>query len=139
MVSDVTSTGIDFLADDSAHYGQWAQIDALIDVLSPNYITANPTKAAVNASGQLSTDLVSTAEMVNGAYGQTLLSMVGFIAANYPNVASISITDLPITWDGYGADDLALYKPLPAGRIGRAIRMDRSILTILPLATGVRQ
>ena len=108
--SAVNSTGVDFLADDSARYGQWAQIDALIDVLSPNYITANPTKAAVDASGQPSTDLVSTAELVNGAYGQTLLSMIGYIAGNYPNVASITITELSYHVDGYGADDLALYK-----------------------------
>ena len=108
--SDVTSTAIDFLADDSTRYGQWAQIDALIDILSPNYITAHPTKAAVNAAGKRSTDLVSTAELVNGAYGQTLLSMVGYIAAHYPKVASISIINVSYHVDGYGADDLALYK-----------------------------
>lgn len=108
--SDVNSSGVDFLADDSTRYGQWAQVNASIDGLSPNYIKANPSKAAVDASGHASTDLVSTAELVNGAYGQTLLSMVGYIAANYPKVASITITGISYHVDGYGADDLALYK-----------------------------
>jgi hypothetical protein len=108
--SDVNSSGVDFLADDSTYYGQWAQVNASIDVLSPNYIKANPSKAAKDASGQASTDLVSTAELVNGTYGQTLLTMVGYIAANYPKVASITLTGISYHVDGYGADDLALYK-----------------------------
>ena len=108
--SDVNSSGVDLLADDSARYGQWAQVNASIDGLSPNYIKANPSKAAVDASGNASTDLVSTAELVNGTYGQTLLSMIGYIAANYPKVASITITGISYHADGYGADDLALYK-----------------------------
>jgi hypothetical protein len=108
--SDVNSSGVDFLADDSTRYSQWAQVNASIDGLSPNYIKANPSKAAVDASGHASTDLVSTAELVNGTYGQTLLSMVGYIAANYPKVASITITGISYHVDGYGADDLALYK-----------------------------
>ncbi|HVM73115.1 MAG TPA: hypothetical protein VMT91_15230 [Anaerolineales bacterium] len=108
--SDVTSTGIDFLADDSTRYGQWAQVSALIDILSPNYISAHPDKAAINASGSPSSDLVSTAELVNGAYGQSLLDMVSAIAANYPSVGSITIAELAYHVDGYGADDLALYK-----------------------------
>ena len=107
--SDVTKTGIDFLADDSARFGKWAQVNAVVDVLSPNYIKAHPDKAAVSASGLRSTSLVSTAELVNGAYGQQLLDMIAYIAANYP-VNSISISELSYHVDGYGADDLALYK-----------------------------
>ncbi len=107
--NDVKDTGIDFLAQDAARFGQWAQINAVIDVLSPNYILAHPGSAAINAAGQPSTDLVSTAELVNGDYGKQLLDMVDYIAANYP-VDSISITELSYHVDGYGADDLALYK-----------------------------
>jgi hypothetical protein len=107
--SAVKSSGIDFLADDSNRYGQWAQVNALIDILSPNYISANPDKAAVNASGQPSSDLVSTAELVNGNYGQSLLDMVGYISGNYPKVSSITITNISYHVDGYGPDDLALY------------------------------
>ena len=108
--SSVTDTGIDFLADDSTHYGQYAQINAVIDVKAPNYISAHPDKAAINVLGQPSTDLVSSAELVNGAFGQKLLDMVQYIAANYPKVGSISITELSYRIDGYGPDDLALYQ-----------------------------
>jgi len=104
----VTDTGIDFLAQDAARFGQWAHVDAMIDILSPNYILAHPDKAAINALGVPSTDLVSTVEMVNGAYSQRLLAMVEYIAANYP-VNSISITELQYRVDGYGPDDTASY------------------------------
>ena len=107
--SDVADTGIDILADDSAQYGQQAQINAVIDVFAPNYISAHPDRAAVNVLGERSSNLVSTAELVNGEFGQKLLDMVGYIAANYPNVDSISITELSYRIDGYGPDDLALY------------------------------
>ena len=107
--SAVTDTGVDILADDSATYGQFAQVNAVIDVYAPNYIAAHPDKAAINVLGQPSPNLVSTAELVNGQFGQKLLDMVQYIAANYPNVDSISITELSYRIDGYGPDDLALY------------------------------
>ena len=108
--SAVSDTGVDILADDSATYGQFAQVNAVIDVYAPNYIVAHPDKAAINVLGQPSPNLVSTAELVNGEFGRKLLDMVGSIAANYPNVDSISITELSYRIDGYGPDDLALYK-----------------------------
>jgi hypothetical protein len=108
--SAVTDTGIDILADDSSIYGQFAQVNAVIDVFAPNYILAHPDKAAINVLGQPSKYVVSTAELVNGVFGQKLLDMVGFIAANYPHVNSISITELCYRIDGYGSDDLALFK-----------------------------
>jgi len=104
----VTDTGIDYLAQDAARFGQWAHVDAMIDVFSPNYILAHPDKAAINALGVHSTDLVSTVEMVNGAYSQRLLAMIEYIAANYP-VNSISLTELQYRVDGYGPDDTASY------------------------------
>ena len=104
----VTDTGIDYLAQDAARFRQWAHVDAMIDVFSPNYILAHPDKAAINALGVHSTDLVSTVEMVNGAYSQRLLAMIEYIAANYP-VNSISLTELQYRVDGYGPDDTASY------------------------------
>jgi len=104
----VTDTGIDFLAQDAARFGQWAHVDAMIDILAPNYILAHPDKAAISALGVPSTDLVSTVEMVNGAYSLRLLAMIEYIAANYP-VNSISITELQYRIDGYGPDDKASY------------------------------
>lgn len=106
---DVKDSGIDFLSEDSKIYGQFAHIDAVIDVLSPNYILAHPDTAAINALGQRSQDLVGTMELVNGNYGKLLLSMVEYIAANYPQVNSISLTELSYRLDGYGPNEKASY------------------------------
>jgi hypothetical protein len=106
--NDVKDTGIDFLAEDAARFKPWAQVNAVIDVLGPNYIKAHPQAAAVSFTGQTSTDFVSTSELVYGDYGKQLLAMVDYIAANYP-VDSISLTELFYYSDGYGADDKASY------------------------------
>ncbi len=107
---DVKDTGIDILADDSARYGQFATINAVIDVFSPNYILAHPGTAAINALGQRNPNLVGTMELVNGEYGKLLLEQVQYIAANYPHVDSISLTELSYRLDGYGPNELASYK-----------------------------
>ncbi len=106
--NDVKDTGIDFLADDTARFGKWAHVDAVIDVFAPNYILAHPDKAAISFYGKASENLVSTTELTQGAFGQQLLDMVEGIAANYA-VDSISITELDYHSDGYGADDKASY------------------------------
>jgi hypothetical protein len=106
---DVTSTKLDFLALDSAKYKTHGWIDTTLDVLSPNYIKAHPTAAAINASGGKSTDIVGTMELVNGAYGKLLLAAVTYIAKNYPNVNSISITELCYHIDGYGPAEKTSY------------------------------
>lgn len=107
---DVKDSGIDILADDSALYGQFATINAVIDVFSPNYILAHPGTAAINALGQRNPNLVGTMELVNGEYGQLLLEQVRYIAANYPHVNSISLTELSYRLDGYGPKELASYQ-----------------------------
>ena len=102
--SDVKDTGIDFLADDSSRFGSWAQVDAAVDALSPIYITQHPQAAAISWDGKPSTQLVSTMQVVQGQYGQLLLQMIQYIAANYP-VDSISINEMFYHLDGYGPDD----------------------------------
>ncbi len=106
--NDVKDTGIDFLAEDTARFGKWAHIDAVVDVLAPSYIKAHPQAAAISFIGQPSTDFISTSELVYGDYGRQLLAMIEYIAANYP-VNSISITELFYYSEGYGPDDKALY------------------------------
>jgi len=106
--NDVKDTGIDFLLDDSTRFGNWANVNAVVDVFAPNYILAHPEKAAVSVDGIPSANLVSTTELVHGAFGQQLLDMIDYIAANYP-VDSISITELYYHRDGYGLDDKAAY------------------------------
>lgn len=108
--SSVKISGVDTLAADSARYGQFAEINAVIDVFSPNYLKANPDKAAINALGQRNPNLVGTMELVEGNYGKLLLQMVDYIATNYPNVNSISLTELSYRLDGYGPDELASYQ-----------------------------
>jgi hypothetical protein len=107
--SEVRDTGLDILGEDSIQYGKYGHIDAVIDVLSPKYILAHPDAAAINVFGQRSQLLVGTMELVEGEYGRLLLDMVENIAANYPRVNSISITELSYRLDGYGPQEKASY------------------------------
>jgi hypothetical protein len=106
--SDVKNTGTDFLAEDSSRFGAGVQIDAAVDALSPVYIKQNPQAAAISWDGKPSTQLVSTMQVVQGKYGQLLLQMIEYIAANYP-VDSISINEMFYHLDGYGPDDKAAF------------------------------
>jgi hypothetical protein len=106
--SPVREAGVDYLLEDALRFGQWANISAVVDVFSPNYIRSHPGTAAIRVDGVPSTDLVSTSELTTGEYGRLLLSMVEYIAVNYP-VDSISLTELFYHIDGYGPDDKALY------------------------------
>jgi hypothetical protein len=106
--SDVKNTGIDFLSDDSSRFGAWARVDAAIDALSPVYIKQNPQSAAISWDGKPSDQLVSTMQVVQGQYGQLLLQMIQYVAANYP-VDSISINEMFYHIDGYGPDDKSAF------------------------------
>lgn len=106
--NDVKDTGIDFLYDDSTRFNSWAHTNAVVDVFAPNYILEHPDKAAISVDGERSQNLVSFTELVHGEFGQKLLDMIEYIAANYP-VDSISITELYYHRDGYGPDDKAAY------------------------------
>ena len=106
--SDVKSTGVDFLAEDSGRFGAWAHVDAAVDVLSPLYIQQHPEAAAISLDGTPSPNLVSTMQLVEGPYGQQLLDMITAIASGYP-VDSISVNELAYHLDGYGPDDKSAY------------------------------
>ena len=107
--SDVRDTAVDFLSRDSARFGKWAAVDAVVDVLAPRYVAAHPAAAAVSWRGVHSKGLVSTSQLVNGEFGTKLVEMVDYIAAHYP-VNSISLTELDYYIDGYGEDDTAAYR-----------------------------
>jgi hypothetical protein len=106
--SDVKSAGIDFLAQDSARFGKWAHVSAVVDVLAPLYIQAHPEEAAISWTGIPSKNLVGTIELVEGNFGRQLLDMIQAIAANYP-VNSITLTEIVYHVDGYGPKDKAAY------------------------------
>jgi hypothetical protein len=106
--ADVKKSGNDYLLEDSFRFGKWAHVSAVVDVLSPLYIQAHPEAAAVSWTGTPSKDLVGTMEMVDGQFGQELLSMVDEIATNYP-VNSVTITELVYYVDGFGEKDKVAY------------------------------
>lgn len=107
--SAVRDSQLDYLAEDIVNYGTARHRDAMVDMLAPLWIQAHPADAAIGLSGSVSAEQVSTAALVNGAYGQQVLEMVGYLAANYA-LDSISITELFYYDTGYGPDDLALYR-----------------------------
>lgn len=106
--NDVIDTGIDFLNEDAVRFNPWAHTNAVVDVFAPNYLRANPEKAAISVDGEASQNLVSFTELVHGEFGEKLLQMIDYIATHYP-VDSISITELYYHRDGYGPDDKAAY------------------------------
>lgn len=107
--SDVSDTGLDFLAKDVANFSFAGHMDAVVDVYAPNYITGHPSAAAISYWGEPSPLQVSTASLVQGPFHDLLLDMIEYIAANYA-VDSISLTELSYHIYGYGPDDLALYR-----------------------------
>ncbi len=106
--SEVRSSGIDFLGEDSRRFAQWAHVTAVVDVLGPLYIAAHPDAAAISWKGQPSKELVGTMDLVEGEYGQRVLDLIDAVAARYP-VNSISLSELVYQVDGYGARDKAAY------------------------------
>jgi len=108
--SEVTDDQRDYLAEDIANYGAGRHVNAIVDIFAPHWIIAHPADAAVFYTGAYTSPVqVSTAALVNGAYGWHVLEMIGYIAAFY-HVDSIAITELFYHDYGYGADDLALYQ-----------------------------
>jgi hypothetical protein len=106
--SEVKHTGIDYLAVDSERFGKWAHVSAVVDLLAPRYIQSRPEQAAISFSGVPSNNLVSTMDLVEGQFGQDVLNMIEYIAANYP-VNSIVISELVYYVDGFGDNDKAAF------------------------------
>jgi hypothetical protein len=106
--SEVKHTGVDYLARDSARFGKWTHVSAVVDMLAPRYIRIHPEQAAISVSGIPSDNLVSTMDLVEGEFGQEALDMIEFIAANYP-VNSITISELVYYVDGFGENDKSAY------------------------------
>jgi hypothetical protein len=100
----VRTTGVDYLKEDTNRFGKWSQVYAAIDVLSPLYIKAHPAAAAVSWSGQPSQNLVGLMELVEGDFGTELLSMIDYIAVNYP-VNAITLSEMVYYVDGFGEKD----------------------------------
>jgi hypothetical protein len=104
----VRTSGIDYLKEDTNRFGKWSQVYAVIDVLSPLYIKTHPEAAAISYSGQPSQNLVGLMEVVEGPFGTELLSMIDYIAVNYP-VNAIALSELTYYVDGFGPKDKAAF------------------------------
>lgn len=107
--SQVENSGVDYLMEDATRFGEWAHVSAVVDVFAPRYIERDPTSAAISADGERIEYQVSTMELVEGAFGEDLLAMLDYIAANYP-VDSITLTELFYYREGYGEVDLEAYR-----------------------------
>jgi hypothetical protein len=106
--ADIKTSGIDYLMEDSARFGKWAHVSAVVDFMAPLYVKSHPETAAISWLGAPSKNLVSTTELVDGKFGQDLLDMIGQIAADYP-VNSITLAEMVYYVDGFGAQDKAAY------------------------------
>jgi hypothetical protein len=123
--AEVKSTGQDYLLEDSTRFGKWAHVSAVVDVLAPLYIQSNPQSAAVSWTGTPSKYLVSTTDLVDGQFGQEILSMLDEIATDYP-INSITLTELTYYTDGFGDSDKAAYLTY-TGRLDWPLNPDGTI------------
>ncbi len=107
--AQVENSGMDYLMADATRFGEWAHVSAVVDVFAPRYIERNPDSAAISADNERIDYQVSTMELVEGQFGEELLAMVEYIAANYP-VDSITLTELFYYREGYGTVDREAYR-----------------------------
>lgn len=99
----------DLLADATQRFGRWAHVSAIVDVFAPRYLQARPSQRALDAAARPIPYQASTHALVNGPFGNELIAMIDYIARHY-EVDSITLTELFYYQEGYGADDLALYR-----------------------------
>ncbi|MGB9754298.1 MAG: hypothetical protein C0183_10250 [Roseiflexus castenholzii] len=105
----VRESGRDLLANATQRFGRWAHVSAIVDVFAPRYLQTRPTQRALDAAGHPIPYQASTHALVNGSFGDELIAMIDYIARHY-EVDSITLTELFYYQEGYGADDLALYR-----------------------------
>lgn len=106
---EVREDGLDYLGEAAATFGAWSHVSAIVDVFVGRYLEEHPEVAARSVTGEASSFQVSIHELVDGAFGQQLLELITYIAANYP-VDSIALTELFYDEYGYGDDDRAAYR-----------------------------
>lgn len=105
----VRESGRDLLAEATQRFGRWAHVSAIVDVFAPRYLQKRPSLRALDAAGRPIAHHASTHALVNGPFGDELIVMIDYIVRHY-EVDSITLTELFYYQEGYGADDLALYR-----------------------------
>lgn len=99
----------DLLADATQRFGDWAHVSAIVDVFAPRYLQKRPSLRALDAAARPIPYQASTHALINGPFGDELIAMIDYIARHY-EVDSMTLTELFYYQEGYGADDLALYR-----------------------------
>lgn len=107
--NDVRATNRDLLADHAARFADMGHVSAIVDVFAPRYLDDHPSQRAIGVDGRPLLYQASTSALVEGRFGDELILMIAQIARDYP-VDSITLTELFYYQEGYGADDLALYR-----------------------------
>ena len=105
----VRESGRDLLMEGAQRFGRWAHVSAVVDVFAPRYLQNRPSLRALDAVGRPIPHHASTHALVHGPFGDDLILMIAHIARHYP-VDSITLTELFYYREGYGDDDLALYR-----------------------------
>jgi cellulose synthase/poly-beta-1,6-N-acetylglucosamine synthase-like glycosyltransferase len=84
------------------------KVAAFIDLYAPKWIQTHPGSGAVQADGTPHAEQVGLAELAEGEFGNVVVDMIGYIAANYP-VDAIDVTEAAYRHTSFGPKDLASY------------------------------
>jgi len=84
------------------------KVAAFIDLYAPKWIETHPGSGAVQADGKPHPEQVGLAELAEGGFGNVVVDMIGYIAANYP-VDAIDVTEAAYRHTSFGPKDLASY------------------------------
>ena len=84
------------------------KVAAFIDLYAPKWIQTHPGSGAIQADGTPHPEQVSLAELAEGEFGNLVLEMIGYIAANYP-LDAIDVTEAAYRHTSFGPADLASY------------------------------
>lgn len=85
------------------------RVAAFIDLFDPQWIGAHPSAAAIQSDGIAHPEQVSLAELAGGDFGNRVLEMIEYLAANYP-VDAIDVTEAAYHSTSFGEQDLASYR-----------------------------
>ncbi len=89
-------------------HGKGFKVAAFIDLYAPKWIQTHPGTGAIQADGAPHPEQVSLTELAEGEFGNLVVEMIGYIAANYP-VDAIDVTEAAYRHTSFGSRDLASY------------------------------
>ena len=90
-------------------HGKGFKVAAFIDLYAPKWIQMHAGTGAVQADGTAHPEQVSLTELAEGKFGELVLEMIEYIAANYP-VDAVDVTEAAYRQTSFAAVDLASYR-----------------------------